>query len=157
MLRFIVILLVPSLLWSETIFGRVVKISDGDTIIVLSNSIEYKIRMSGIDSPEKKQFYGQESNNFLAGLIYRRQVTVEMEGRDKYKRYLGKVYLKEKDINLEMIKSGFAWHYKKYSTNSGYSDSEKLAQENKLGLWNYENPIAPWNYRKKKFMRRVNL
>ncbi|TGK26079.1 thermonuclease family protein [Leptospira stimsonii] len=113
--------------------------------------------MSGIDSPEKKQFYGQESNNFLAGLIYRRQVTVEMEGRDKYKRYLGKVYLKEKDINLEMIKSGFAWHYKKYSTNSGYSDSEKLAQENKLGLWNYENPIAPWNYRKKKFMRRVNL
>ncbi|WP_207765502.1 thermonuclease family protein [Leptospira kmetyi] len=105
--------------------------------------------MNGIDAPEKKQRYGQVSKNTLVGLIYRKDVKVEMEGRDKYKRYIGKVFLKKKDINLEMIKLGLAWHYKKYSTDPEYADSEKTAKKNKLGLWKEANLIAPWDFRNK--------
>ncbi|MCT7908766.1 thermonuclease family protein [Arcobacter lacus] len=126
------------------------KVSDGDTITVLtSDKTQYKIRLNDIDAPEKKQAFGNKSKDNLAKYIAGKTVKVEYKTKDKYKRILGTIYYNNIDINLKQVKDGFAWVYKKYSKNQDYYNAEKLARENKKGLWSDNNPIAPWEFRKK--------
>ncbi|WP_228156070.1 thermonuclease family protein [Arcobacter lacus] len=125
------------------------KVSDGDTITVLtSDKTQYKIRLNDIDAPEKKQAFGNKSKDNLAKYIAGKTVTVQYQKKDKYKRILGTIYYNNIDINLQQVKDGFAWVYKKYSKNQDYYNAEKLARENKKGLWIDKNPIAPWEFRK---------
>ncbi|MCG3698744.1 thermonuclease family protein [Aliarcobacter butzleri] len=126
------------------------KVSDGDTITVLtSDKTQYKIRLNDIDAPEKKQAFGNKSKDNLAKYIAGKTVTVQYQKKDKYKRILGTIYYNNIDINLKQVKDGFAWVYKKYSKNQDYYNAEKLARDNKKGLWIDKNPIAPWEFRKK--------
>lgn len=118
--------------------GKVVSIHDGDTITVLQNKQKIKVRLFGIDAPEKKQDYGQRSKQFLASLIAGQVVEVEPKGKDRYKRTLGIIYFKGQDINAQMVLNGYAWAYVKYSRI--YVDQEKLARENKRGLWQSNDP-----------------
>lgn len=127
--------------------AKVVKISDGDTITVLSGKEQTKVRLYGIDAPEKKQDYGQRSRQFLASLIAGQVVEVEPKGKDRYKRTLGIIHHKGQDINAQMVLNGYAWAYIKYSKM--YVDQEKIARENKLGLWQSSNPTPPWEWRKR--------
>ncbi|MFY4742562.1 thermonuclease family protein [Aliarcobacter butzleri] len=127
------------------------KVSDGDTITILtSDKTQYKIRLNNIDAPEKKQAFGNKSKDNLAKYIAGKTVKVEYKSKDKYKRILGTIYYNNIDINLQQIKDGYAWVYKKYSKNQDYYNAEKLAMENKKGLWADKNPIAPWEFRKQK-------
>lgn len=103
--------------------AKVVKISDGDTITVLSGKEQTKVRLYGIDAPEKKQDYGQKSKQFLAILIAGQVIEVEPKGKDRYKRTLGIIYYKGQDINAQMVLNGYAWAYVKYSRM--YVDHEK--------------------------------
>lgn len=127
--------------------AKVIKISDGDTITVLSGKEQTKVRLYGIDAPEKKQDYGQKSRQFLASLIAGQVVEVEPKGKDRYKRTLGIIHQKGQDINAQMVKNGYAWAYVKYSKI--YVDQEKTARKNKLGLWQSSNPTPPWVWRKR--------
>ncbi|WP_257639992.1 thermonuclease family protein [Campylobacter concisus] len=127
--------------------AKVIKISDGDTITVLSGKEQTKVRLYGIDAPEKKQDYGQKSRQFLASLIAGQVVEVEPKGKDRYKRTLGIIRYKDQDINAQMVLNGYAWAYVKYSRI--YVDHEKLARENKQGLWQSSNPTPPWEWRKR--------
>lgn len=127
--------------------AKVIKISDGDTIVVLSGKEQTKVRLYGIDAPEKKQDYGQKSRQFLASLIAGQIVEVEPKGKDRYKRTLGIIHYKGQDINAQMVLNGYAWAYVKYSRI--YVDQEKTARENKLGLWQSSNPTPPWEWRKR--------
>ena len=127
--------------------AKVIKISDGDTITVLNNKEQTKVRLYGIDAPEKKQDYGQKSKQFLASLIAGQVVEVEPKGKDRYKRTLGIIYHKGQDINAQMVLNGYAWAYVKYSRI--YVNQEKLARENKRGLWQSSNPTPPWQWRKR--------
>ncbi|MFX4154262.1 thermonuclease family protein [Aliarcobacter butzleri] len=125
------------------------KVSDGDTITVLTkDNTQYKIRLNDIDAPEKKQAFGNKSKDNLAKYIAGKTITVQYQKKDKYKRILGTIYYNNIDINLKQVKDGFAWVYKKYSKNQDYYNAEKLARENKKGLWIDKNPIAPWEFRK---------
>lgn len=126
--------------------AKVIKISDGDTITVLSGKEQTKVRLYGIDAPEKKQDYGQRSKQFLASLIAGQVVEVEPKGKDRYKRTLGIIHFKGQDINAQMVLNGYAWAYMKYSRI--YVDQERLARENKRGLWQSSNPTPPWEWRK---------
>lgn len=126
--------------------AKVIKISDGDTITVLSGKEQTKVRLYGIDAPEKKQDYGQRSKQFLASLIAGQVVEVEPNGKDRYKRTLGIIHHKGQDINAQMVLNGYAWAYVKYSRM--YIDHERLARENKRGLWQSSNPTPPWEWRK---------
>lgn len=126
--------------------GKVVSIHDGDTITVLQNKQKIKVRLFGIDAPEKKQDYGQRSKQFLASLIAGQIVEVEPKGKDRYKRTLGIIHFKGQDINAEIVLNGYAWAYVKYSRI--YVNQEKLAREKKLGLWQSSNPTPPWEWRK---------
>lgn len=152
------ILLVGSVYANEPLKGEVVSISDGDTITILDSSqVQYKIRLSGIDAPEKSQPFGQRSKQALADQVFRKQVTVEWNKQDRYRRIVGRVItLDGADANLRQIELGLAWHYKQYQNEQPSAERERyrLAEEKArslgIGLWQDANPEPPWDYRKKK-------
>ena len=138
-----------------TLTGRVVRITDGDTLVILDSSdAQHKIRLSGIDAPERGQAFGTKSKEHLSSSVAGKFVVVEYEKRDRSKRIVGKVLLSGEDMNLEQIKAGLAWHYKKYQNEQTtadrvkYSDAEREARMAKRGLWQDANPMPPWDYRK---------
>jgi endonuclease YncB( thermonuclease family) len=139
---------------AEVLNGTVVGVSDGDTITVLDNSSkEHKVRLMGIDAPEKSQAFGNQAKQTLANYIYKKAVSVEYKKLDKYKRIVGKVKLSEQDICLQMIVDGMAWHYTEYEKEQTkidrdlYREAEVKAREMKLGLWVKANAEKPSNFR----------
>lgn len=142
---------------ADQLQGRVVGITDGDTITVLdSSNTQYKIRLSGIDAPERGQAFGQASKQNLSGLIFGKSVTVEFSKRDRYGRIVGRVLLSGRDINLEQVRGGHAWHYKQYereqtpAERKAYAEAETEARKEKRGLWRDAEPVPPWDYRKER-------
>ena len=145
------LIILSSYLFSLELIGKVVKVSDGDTVTILtSDKTQHKIRLNDIDAPEKKQAFGNKSKDNLAKYIAGKTVTVQYQKKDKYKRVLGTIYYNNTDINLQQVKDGYAWVYKKYSNNQTYYKAEKIAKDKKVGLWIDKNPISPWEFRKKK-------
>ena len=149
--------LLCSLVNANTLTGNVVRIIDGDTVVVLdANKVQYKIRLMGIDAPEKKQAYGKKSKDNLSDLVAGKFVVVEYNKLDRYKRIIGKILLNSNDMNLKQVSSGMAWHYKKYQGEQSradqmkYSEAEVDASNAKRGLWYDPEPIPPWDYRKLK-------
>jgi endonuclease YncB( thermonuclease family) len=139
---------------ASMLLGRVVGVLDGDTITILdTDNTQYKIRLVGIDLPEKRQAFGQRAKETLSDLIYDKQVAVEHFKTDRYKRILGKIRIGQTDINLSMIRQGFAWHYKKYQNDQplddriSYNKAEEEARASKRGLWRDESSIPPWEFR----------
>lgn len=134
---------------ADMLKGRVVGVSDGDTITVLDSAKRtHKIRLAGIDAPEKAQPFGQRSKQHLSGLVYGKEVAVIFDERDRYGRIVGKVMLPSGDVNLEQIRAGKAWHYKRYSNDRAYSAAEDSAKRQGLGLWADRNPTPPWEWRR---------
>lgn len=138
-------------LFSAEMTGKVVGISDGDTITIIENldNGRFKIRLYGIDAPEKKQDFGQKAKQYLSSLIFNKEVKIKFTEIDRYGRIIGKVYLNDIEINIEMLKAGMAWHYSRYDQTSAYITAEKQARKNGIGLWSMKNPIPPWNFRRK--------
>jgi len=151
-------LLLPLQASADILQGRVVGVTDGDTITLLDSSkTQYKIRLSGIDAPEKKQPFGQRSKESLSAMAYGKEIYVEWFKKDRYGRTIGKLVTKQgQDINLEQINSGMAWHYKKYEKEQAwedrllYAEAEVRAERTRVGLWSAPNPVPPWEYRKEK-------
>lgn len=156
MKRIIIILifiLLPSLLCLAQRFTvKVVGISDGDTFTAINrDNLQIKFRISGIDAPEKKQAFGNKSKEYLSSLIFRKTVTVDVQSRDGWGRYITYVYTPDgKDVSLLMIQAGMAWHFKKYDSNEKYSNAEIMARKGGKGLWHDTAPIAPWDFRARK-------
>ena len=142
---------------AATIEGRVVGVADGDTVTVLDDSnTQHKIRLSGIDAPEKKQAFGMRSKQSLSDLAFDKQVTVETNKRDKYGREVGKILLTTgQDVNLEQVVRGFAWRYKEYQREQSPTDrrlydfAESEARASRRGLWVDADPMPPWDFRHK--------
>ena len=139
---------------AEIYTGRVVSISDGDTIIVLDEANhQHKIRLTGIDAPEKKQAFGNVSRQNLADLVFNKTVTIETGRVDRYKRELGKVLIGSVDANLEQVKAGLGWHYKQYEREQSpedrraYAMAEDEARAAHRGLWRDSSPEPPWQFR----------
>lgn len=111
-LLLILLLCFSSFLFADTLTGKVIKITDGDTVhVLLNDNNKEKIRLAGIDAPERKQAFGNKSKQYLADLIGAEIVIVEYNKRDRYGRIIGKILFEGRDINLEMVHAGFAWHY----------------------------------------------
>lgn len=154
----IITLALPLAAHSDTLQGHVVGITDGDTITLLdSTKTQHKIRVAGIDAPEKKQPFGQHSKEFLSDLAFDKDLTIEWAKKDHYGRIVGKLINKQgRDLNLEQVKSGMAWHYKKYEKEQSpedrrlYAAAEEAAKGKRVGLWSDPAPVPPWEYRKAK-------
>jgi len=144
--------------YAQRVTGKVVGITDGDTITLLvSTNItnkenrEIKVRLAEIDAPEKHQAYGNKAKQALSDKIFGKEVTAIIFDVDRYGRSVAEIYLGvklERWINLEMVAEGWAWQYTQYSHFKEIAQAEQKAREQKVGLWADKNPIPPWEYRK---------
>jgi endonuclease YncB( thermonuclease family) len=141
-----------------------VRVTDGDTIVVLdADKVQHKIRLQGIDAPERHQAFGTSSKEHLSDLVAGKTVEVDYSKYDRYGRVLGIVMVNGEDANLEQVEAGMAWHYKKYqgeqspSDRVKYSDAELEARRQKAGLWSDPNAIPPWDYRQAERDRREGM
>lgn len=139
---------------SADITGRVVGVSDGDTITVLVDGHDsVKVRLAGIDAPEKAQPFGTVSKRNLSDQVFGKFVIVEATKKDRYGRVLGRVLVNETDVCLEQIRAGLAWHYKQYANEQSegvrqsYSAAEQRARQGRVGLWSVPNQTPPWEFR----------
>lgn len=132
--------------------GKVVAINDGDTYKVLCNGNMQTIRLAHIDCPERKQPFAAQAKQFAADLCFGKNVLVKTDGkRDRYKRIIGEIILPDgTNVNKELVRNGFAWHYKKYSTDTVYANLEAAAHRLQVGLWADKESIAPWEWRFKR-------
>lgn len=128
--------------------GEVVAILDGDTIDVLVSRQPVRVRLAQIDAPEKRQAFGTRSRQVLAGLVFRKTVRVAEDGRDRYGRAIGTVYVGEVNVNAQMVRQGMAWVYRRYAKDQALYELEIRAKESRLGLWADLDPMAPWDYRR---------
>lgn len=134
----------------KSISGKVVAITDGDTFVLLdSNKVQHKVRLAGIDAPEKTQDFGMQAKLYLSNSIFGKTIKVEYNAQDKYQRILGVVQLDSKVVNEEIIEKGLAWAYLKYldNTNQHYKTLMETAQNLRIGLWSIPNAVATWDYR----------
>lgn len=133
-------------------FLKVIRVKDGDTIVLLDNdSTQLTVRLSEIDAPEIKQMHGVISKNFLIDLILDKKVKIQKNGKDPYGRTLGVIFTsKGVNVNLEMVKKGMAWQYYSYSKSEVLKNAQILAKKKKLGLWADSLPVPPWEFRKKR-------
>lgn len=144
-------LLLSSLnLGSSTIKGKVIKITDGDSITILTNANrQVKIRLNGIDCPERGQDFGTKAANLTKKLCTGKIVIVDSIGTDRYRRVLGVVWVDTVNVNEELMRNGLAWRYK-YNKSEHYLQLEQKARKQKLNIWSMKNPVAPWDFRKQK-------
>lgn len=139
----------------QTLTGRVVSVADGDTIMLLDSAdSQHRIRLEGIDAPELHQAFGNQSKQSLSEMIFEKDVMVSYQKIDQYGRIVGKVMLDGKDINLEQVKAGMAWHYKFYEheqtadDRDAYAKAEDEARVARRGLWQDPNPVEPSEFRR---------
>ena len=140
---------------SQTLNGRVVRVADGDTITVLdATNTQHRIRLEGIDAPESHQAFGAQSKQSLSEMVFGKDVSVVYQKTDQYGRLVGKILLEGKDINLEQVKAGMAWHYKEYQREQTpedrelYAGAEDEAHAARRGLWQDPDPTEPSAFRK---------
>jgi endonuclease YncB( thermonuclease family)/methylphosphotriester-DNA--protein-cysteine methyltransferase len=134
--------------------GKVIDVHDGDTITVLDQANKkFHIRLQGIDAPELKQEFGSVSQQNLSRLVLSKQVTIVWTKVDKYRRTVGTIMLDGHDVNIEQVKAGLAWHFKKYEDEQNpedrrtYAAAEVRARAAKLGLWQDPDPTPPGDWR----------
>jgi endonuclease YncB( thermonuclease family) len=133
--------------------GNVIKIVDGDTIDVQLSTGPIRVRLHGVDTPERGQPWGKESTAALTALVMGKDVDIEPFSQDRYERMIGIVFLGDLNVNLELVKRGHAWAYRQYMRreDSALCINEAAARTAKKGLWaSKERPVAPWEWRRKK-------
>lgn len=158
------VLILPALLFisqqsAHAFSGEVIGVLDGDTIEVLHNRKAERIRLYGIDCPEKAQAFGTRAKQTTSELVFGRRVTVEGHGQDKYKRTLGDVFLSDgTHVNRELVAQGWCWWYQKYAPEDLIlAGLEAAARFAKKGLWADPAPVPPWEYRKARRGVRLEL
>jgi endonuclease YncB( thermonuclease family) len=145
----------PAMAEAAQLQGEVVGLSDGDTVTVLDASrTQHRVRLAGIDAPEKSQPFGNRARQHLADLVFRKQVVVEWSKYDRYGRVVGKVLVKGRDAGLAQVAAGLAWHYRAYLREQksedqiSYAAAEEAARRQRLGLWREPMPTPPWDFRR---------
>ncbi|TKB07459.1 thermonuclease family protein [Desulforhopalus sp. IMCC35007] len=137
---------------SYALTGKVVSIADGDTITILDlSNKQHRIRLYGIDTPEKGQPFGNAAKKHTAQLTYKKSATVNAYDTDKYGRTVGVVTVDGTNVNESLIKNGYAWQYRKYCKADfcdEWLDNEENAKSAKIGLWSDKDPVPPWDWRK---------
>lgn len=142
---------------AQPLIGRVVDVSDGDTVtVLLPERVQLRVRLAGIDAPEKRQPFGQSARQRLSTLVFGKTVTLVGSKQDRYRRLVAKILVEGQDANLEMVASGLAWHYKQYEVEQSaedrvaYSRAEGMARSGRRGLWFDAEPLPPWDFRRRR-------
>lgn len=135
---------------SETVTGRCVGVHDGDSMTVLTaGNVQLKVRLEGIDAPELKQPFSQQSKEALSVLVFGKEVTLQVTGTDRYKRTLAVVLVAGVNVNLDLVRQGLAWRYDKYNKDAALLNAQNAAKGAKRGMWADPVPVQPWEWRAK--------
>jgi endonuclease YncB( thermonuclease family) len=136
--------------------GTVVGVTDGDTITVLDGEKrKHKIRLAGVDAPEKHQGFAERSKQHLSSLAFKKLATLDCYKTDQYRRQVCGVWVEGKDVALAQVQAGLAWHYKRFekeqttTERASYARAEDDARASRIGLWKDERPVPPWEFRRK--------
>ena len=136
------------------VLWTVVKVSDGDTVWVKDGDERVKVRLDKIDAPESDQKWGKESREALAQMVMGREVELEGDKTDRYGRRLSVIWCEGREVNLELVKLGLAWHYAYHDKTEAYREAEAEARREKRGLWKDPEPVNPYEWRKRKRKRK---
>jgi len=138
--------------------GKVIKIKDGDTVVVLlSDNTQQTLRLAEVDCPEDSQAFGKAARQFTAGQVFGKTVTFYKVGNDRYGRGVaGIFYDQDKYLSREIVRAGFGWWYFKASKNTELQKLQNEAKQKKLGLWADKNAVSPWEFRKAKKTKKSN-
>jgi endonuclease YncB( thermonuclease family) len=150
MLRLAIVFLFGLWLRAESFTGLVIAVADGDTITVMHDGVPERVRLYGIDAPEKKQPFFQQAKGYIADLSFQKTVTVRVKDRDRWHRSVGEVILPDRRLlNHEAVRAGYAWWFRKYAKGDDVLQSlEDQARTAKRGLWSgSEAPVPPWEWR----------
>jgi endonuclease YncB( thermonuclease family) len=148
LLLWLAVVSVPSASGAPALQGEVVGIADGDTLTLLVDDVQYRIRLAEIDAPEGGQPWGSRARQALADKVFRAQVRIDVVDLDRYGRTVGKVWLEDRDINREMVREGHAWVYRRYLTDPSLIEDETAARSAGSGLWAQSGAIPPWRWRR---------
>lgn len=129
---------------SQRLVGRVIGVSDGDTLTVLLSGRPVKIRVEGVDCPERGQAFGRVAKNFTSQHVFGRTVELQPRESDRYGRLVSRVRAGEEDLGLALLSAGLAWHYTHYSNDQAYARAEQAARARHVGLWSQKDPVPPW-------------
>jgi endonuclease YncB( thermonuclease family) len=149
LLAALALLFVPAAV-AKDLTGRVVGIADGDTLTLLTEQHEQiRIRLSDIDTPERRQPFGNRARQSLADLVFGKAARIAVRDTDRYGRTVGRVFIGTQDVNAEMVRRGAAWVYRRYSDDPELLQLEQLARAQKQGLWALPEAerIPPWEWR----------
>lgn len=135
---------------ADVLTGKVVGVTDGDTLTLRTQTDTIKVRLTGIDAPETGQPFGAKSKQALSAFVFGKLVMLTGTSKDRYGRTLGTVSIGGQSANLAMVATGFAWHYKRYDKSREMAEAEEQARANRRGLWADPNPIPPWDWRRGK-------
>lgn len=150
-ITFLIVCTLPACGQATELTGQVVRIADGDTFtLLLENKEQVRIRLHGIDTPERGQPYSRVATDYLGELLSQGQVVVRVMDTDRYGRTIGMVLVDGWNVNEELIRAGYAWHYKQYDDNEYWARLENEARSSKKGLWQEPDPTPPWVYRRMK-------
>ena len=130
--------------------GKVVNVADGDTITVLRDRTQVKVRLLEIDAPEKAQAFGTKSKESLSEMCFGKTAELADKGKDRYGRVLARVTCDGVDANAEQVRRGMAWVYDRYVTDKTLYAVQEEAKAERRGLWQDEKPLPPWEWRKTK-------
>lgn len=136
---------------AQTFSGKVTSVKDGDTIEMLVNGKPLRIRLFGIDCPERGQPFGTKAREYASSLCFNKTVKAVQQDKDQYGRVVAEVYLADgTSLNIKLVAAGFAWQYRQFSKSPQVAAAEQTARKQKLGLWKDAHPVAPWDWRKQK-------
>jgi micrococcal nuclease len=134
---------------AQQLSGKVVGVNDGDTFEMLSGGRKLKVRIEGVDCPEKVQPFGNAAKRYTSDLIFGKKISIYVKSYDRYKRAIAIVYLPGGGtLNEALLSSGMAWHFKKYNNDRSWARLENQARRSRIGLWSDPNPVPPWEFRK---------
>jgi endonuclease YncB( thermonuclease family) len=147
---FLLAVVAAATLLAQDFTGKVVSITDGDTIRVMHDGAAERIRLWGIDCPESKQAFGTRAKQFTGDLAFGEIVTVRVKDIDRYKRTVAEIILPDgRNLNREIVRAGFAWWYQQYARRETVlRDLENEARAAKRGLWADPKPVPPWEWRR---------
>lgn len=137
-----------NLAFSDDVRAKIIYVYDGDTVKIQQGLSTYKLRISDIDAPERNQAYGKKARRALISFCKQASISVDITGTDQYQRNLGQLYCNHQSVSHFMVANGHAWVYQRYSQDAHLIHAESAARQQKLGLWQQNNPKAPWLWRK---------
>lgn len=148
-MKILSVLFITFFIVSDSYTAKVVGITDGESIIILTGENEQvKVRLEGIDCPEPRQDFGNKAKQATSELCFGKNVRIVKTGKDRYGRTLVHVYVGEVSVGHELLRRGLAWHYKSYNRDTELARLEEQARESGVGLWSQPNPVPPWEWSK---------